>query len=144
MKEREIAYLAGIIDGEGTISFLKRGESYIPQVSIANTSKKLMEWCKTVVGENGTVCRKAPRLPHHSLSYHIRWRFDAALRIAQLCLPYLIIKIDQAKALLKWKSVVRRNGRYGPEELVRRTRLVGKIRALNSRPVRKRTVENSL
>ena len=144
MNPEEVAYLAGIIDGEGTISIMKRGNNFFPTVSIANTSKELMDWCKNRVGEKACVCRKAPRSERHSLSYHIRWRFDAALNVAELCLPYLIIKKDHARTILMWKSVVRRNGRYCPAELQLRDPLVDSIRALNSRPVRKRTAENSL
>lgn len=144
MNQQEVAYLAGIIDGEGTISFMKRGNNYFPTVSIANTSKELMDWCKAKVGEKACVCRKIPRYEHHSLSYHIRWRFDAALRVAELCFPYLIIKKEHAKFLMQWKSVVRRNGHYSPVELRSRDRLVRSVHVLNSRPVRKRTVENSL
>ena len=79
MKKHEISYLAGIIDGEGTVSFMKRGENYFPTVTIANTSRKLLDWCGQKVGLGFSICVKKPRSQNHSVSYHIRWRFDAAL-----------------------------------------------------------------
>jgi hypothetical protein len=45
MNATDWAYLAGIIDGEGTIAFMKRGNNFFPAVSIANTSMELMRWC---------------------------------------------------------------------------------------------------
>lgn len=48
LSEPEKGYLAGIIDGEGTIGFSRRKYKdryvYFPRVSIANTSKTLIAW----------------------------------------------------------------------------------------------------
>ncbi len=137
LKEYEASYLAGIIDGEGTISFMKRGDHFFPTVTIANNSRKLLEWCGAKSKLPHSLLNKRPRAAHHSPSYHIRWRHRSALRLAQVCLPYLIIKKKHAALLLNWKRVVRRNGRYTQQELLARNNLVGEIRALNSRPARK-------
>ena len=144
MQQHEVSYLAGIIDGEGTITILKRGNSFHPVVSIANTSLELLRWCKARVGLPSVICTKKPQFANHSLSYHIQWRFDAALQVTKMCLPYLIVKKSHAQTLLQWKSVVRRNGRYSSEELGSRNDIIHKIRAQNSRPGWKRPVENSL
>jgi hypothetical protein len=144
MSDTKIAYLAGIIDGEGTISFMRRGENFFPTVTIANTSHEMLEWCGKTVGLAYTICVKQPRSANHSVSYHLRWRFDAALRVAEMCLSSLIIKKEHAKLLLRWKEVVRRNGRYTPGEFELRNSLIGMIRARNSRPAWKQAVENSL
>src|SRR4051794_12253583 len=45
LTESESAYLAGIIDGEGTITIAKtRGIYYRPNIVIANTSSLLRDW----------------------------------------------------------------------------------------------------
>lgn len=52
MREVEKAYLAGIVDGEGTVTLMKhhKNETPTPSVSIANNSLRLLEWIKTKVG----------------------------------------------------------------------------------------------
>jgi hypothetical protein len=144
MKDIEKSYLAGIIDGEGTVSFMKRGGNFFPTVTIANTSKELLEWCGERSGLSYTICVKQPRSLNHSLSYHIRWRFNAALELLQMCRPFFIVKREQVSLLLQWKKVVKRNGRYTPQELEARDFLVRMIRARNSRPAWQHAVENSL
>ncbi len=46
MSDCEAAYLAGIIDGEGTVTLTRchRGENRRPVVSIANTELALLEY----------------------------------------------------------------------------------------------------
>lgn len=59
MRECEKAYIAGIIDGEGSIMlqrFLKR-DLPAPCVSIASTTIELLEWVKKVSGV-GTIRKK--------------------------------------------------------------------------------------
>jgi len=48
MTELELAYLAGIIDGEGSIMLLKYHKSEYPSpcISISSTDIELLEWCK--------------------------------------------------------------------------------------------------
>ncbi len=46
MTDIESAYLAGIIDGEGTITLTKDGEFRYPAVSVASTTIEILEWCK--------------------------------------------------------------------------------------------------
>jgi hypothetical protein len=144
MNKIHSSYLAGIIDGEGTVSFMKRGRNFFPTVTIANTSRELLDWCGRTAGLPFTICVKQPRSLNHSLSYHIRWRFDAALELLRMCRPFFIVKREQADILLRWKIVVRRNGRYTSQELADRNSLVKMIRARNSRPAWKQAVENLL
>jgi hypothetical protein len=39
----ELGWLAGIIDGEGSITVCKRGPTYVPTIKMSNTSKVLVE-----------------------------------------------------------------------------------------------------
>jgi hypothetical protein len=39
----ELGWLAGIIDGEGSITVCKRGPTYVPTLKMSNTSKILIE-----------------------------------------------------------------------------------------------------
>lgn len=80
MEEVVKAYLAGIVDGEGTVTLMKhhKNETPIPFVGIANNNFELLKWIKTEVG--GNICTKKKRLPHHSDSYVLNIRQDRALR----------------------------------------------------------------
>ncbi len=39
----ELGWLAGIIDGEGSITICKRGQTFVPTIKMANTSKVLVD-----------------------------------------------------------------------------------------------------
>ena len=50
LSETQKAYLAGIVDGEGCISFCKIGSFLYLGVSVANTNKPLINWLRTNLG----------------------------------------------------------------------------------------------
>ena len=66
----EAAYLAGIVDGEGTITLTRmhRGENRRPVVSISSTELPLLLYVKSVVGA-GRITRKACVRSCHTPSY---------------------------------------------------------------------------
>ncbi len=81
MEKVEKAYIAGIVDGEGTVTLMKhhKNETPLPSVSIANNNLGLLKRIKFLVG--GNICTKKKRLPHHSDSYVLNIRQDRALRV---------------------------------------------------------------
>ena len=70
---------------------------------------------------------------NHTPSFNLRWEYNTALGIAEKCYPYLIIKKERAECVLRWKSVVKRNGKYTPKELRKKEELITEIRRLNKR-----------
>jgi hypothetical protein len=102
-----VAYLAGIIDGEGTIgiysSSLKQpSPSYNLQVLVTNCDAALMMWLVDNIG--GTVnVRKGARPNHRSV---FRWRVynQEALALVEAILPYLVIKRAQAELALRYRD----------------------------------------
>lgn len=134
MEEVERAYVAGIVDGEGTVTLMKhhKDETHIPFVGIANNNLVLLRWIKSLVG--GNICSKKKRLPHHSDSYVLNIRQDRALRFLNEIKQYLIVKRQQAELITdKYKSVTHRAGKYTPGMLAKKERLVAEIRRLNQR-----------
>jgi len=134
LEEVEKAYLAGIVDGEGTVTLMKhhKNETHIPFVGIANNNLELLKWTKSLIG--GNICSKKKRLPHHKDSYVLNIRQDRALRFLGEIKQYLIIKRKQAELITaKYKSVTHRAGKYTPEMLIRKEKLVAEIRRLNQR-----------
>ena len=59
MKDIEKAYIAGIIDGEGSIMLQRfhSGEYPSPCISIASTTLELLNWIKDIIGK-GTIINK--------------------------------------------------------------------------------------
>ncbi len=134
MKEAEKAYLAGIIDGEGTVTLARnrKNETPSPSVTVANNNLELLEWIKGLVG--GTIISKKKHKAHHSDSYAWAMRSDKAIQLLKDVRQYLIVKKPQADLIInKYKSVTHRAGKYTPEMLEKKTRLVAEIRMLNKR-----------
>lgn len=93
-------YLAGIIDGEGSIFNRRQGNIH---VSVANTSKALID----ALGELGGHTHS--RDPRRGLGTLPSWEWTAcgetAAIIVRACLPYLVIKADKARECLQvWEG----------------------------------------
>lgn len=134
MEEVEKAYVAGIVDGEGTVTLMKhhRNETPTPNVSVANNNLELLKWLKSIYG--GTITNKKKRLPHHNDSYAWYVRQDRAIRFLNEIKQYLIIKKQHAELITStYKLVTHRAGKYTPEMLAKKYALVAKIRKLNQR-----------
>lgn len=60
MKDTEKVYIAGILDGEGSIMLQKfySGEYPSPCVSIASTTLELLNWIKDIVGKVTIINKK--------------------------------------------------------------------------------------
>lgn len=115
MKAIEAAYIAGLIDGEGSICLTKchSNTRRSPTVSFPNTSEALVQLFQTYCG--GTIIRKRAYKANHNVSWTCNIRYDAALRLLTELLPYLRHpeKIRRARLLLaQYKSVTPRNGKY--------------------------------
>lgn len=137
LTKTEKAYLAGIIDGEGTVTLTcsNRGQYAQPQVSIANNNLKLIRWIRQRVGF-GSIITKKPKKPNHSIAY--AWQVNRAgqcKNILKIVYPFLILKRNQAKIVLEqYSTVTPRNGKYSGRMLERKLKLIEKIQKLNRRP----------
>jgi hypothetical protein len=130
------AYLAAVIDGEGTVTIQKKCKARVPAISIANSSLPLLEKCAAIPSLPHVLYRKKKYQSHHSDPWVLIWRWDAAIAVAALTLPWLIVKREQAELLQQWQSVAKRNGRYKPVELAARDELIARFRVLNERPTK--------
>lgn len=134
MVKVERAYLAGIVDGEGTVTLMRhhKNETPIPCVSVANNNLELLQWIKNRVG--GCISSKRVYSPHHKKSYAWVAKQDRALRILDEIKQYLLVKKPQTDLITKkYKSVTHRAGKYTPAMLKKKMELVAKIRKLNQR-----------
>ena len=134
LEEVEKAYIACIVDGEGTVSLTKhhKNETPCPIVSVANTNLQLLEWLKARLG--GVIISKKKSKPHHKQSYAWYIRQDSAIRFLNEIKRYLRIKRQQAELITKkYKKVTHRTGKYTPKMLAAKNKLVAQIRELNQR-----------
>ena len=120
MTETEKAYIAGIIDGEGSIMLqrIHKNEFTSPCVSVASTSLELLNWLKKTIGKGMIISKKNynPEVHKDCYSYVLR-RNDAIKLIDEIC-PYLVIDSKKKRAKLiieKYKALTPRNGRYTSE-----------------------------
>jgi hypothetical protein len=123
----ELAYAAGLFDGEGSISLVrqKNNRSHSPQVAVASTDLEVLHWLQDRYG--GSIVTKQPRKSSHSVSYDWRLTDRRALAFLELIRPYLVIerKIRRVDLLLNdYLACTPRNGRYSKETAERKQALV--------------------
>lgn len=143
MKELELAYIAGFLDGEGTIGISKntpqnpkdphKTPRYELQVAVVNTCLDPLLLCQKRFG-GGIYTRK--HLPRHKLTYHWTVAQKASVTLIKAVLPYLIIKKRQAELALKFMeaktNVLGWRKRVPDEELALRESYYWQMRQLNS------------
>lgn len=113
----EASYIAGIIDGEGSITLTRMHENEYrrPCISIASTDKELLVYIQSLTG--GVInCKKNYQPGKHkdSFTLYIKKKTDVFHTLRQIS-PYL--RIEQKKNRALWilshyESVTPRNGKY--------------------------------
>ena len=115
----EIAYLAGIIDGEGSIyignfsSNPKTGAKYYQtNMEVTNTSKELIDFLIHTFG--GLVNQYTEKQsPKNGRKTYWRW-IATGERLTHLCeliLPYLTAKIRQCEIMIEMRSTYKGKGK---------------------------------
>ena len=143
----KLGWMAGIIDGEGTISafWVKpkkyKGNSRYLQVyiGVTNTDNKITEECRKITKMGGIYYR---HLKHKIWNDWSCWRIrgESACKIAEIILPFLISKKVQAKVLLKWRNLERFVGYHKKNTIAitqnaikQRTKIYNQMMKLNKR-----------
>lgn len=125
MTEAEKAYIAGIIDGEGSIMLIKFHNNQFPSpcVSIASTTLELLEWIKQVASIGVIKGKKNYNKNKHKNSFSYIVKYNDAINLLELIYPYLIINSKKVRANMimnEYKNLTPRNGRYSDELLERK------------------------
>lgn len=120
MLETEKAYIAGIIDGEGSIMLIKFHKNQYPSpcISISSTDIELLEWIKNTTKMGRILRKKNYNKEKHLDSYTYRVIYDEAIKLLEEIEPYLIIQKKKLRArfiLDNYKKVTPRNGKYSEE-----------------------------
>lgn len=116
----EKGYIAGIIDGEGSICLTRNrlNEFRSPSVTVASTTYELIEYLKNKIG--GVVSIKAKEKDNYKQSWIWCIRTNLALELLEEIQNYLLVPEKKYRANLltsKYKQVTPRNGKYSEEKL---------------------------
>lgn len=87
----QLAYIAGIVDGEGCIDTFKSGDrvTYQPRITVVNTNKEVLQFIIAVFGGTVTTRSKVARCKQ---TYSWTRGGLPAAEILERLLPYFIIK----------------------------------------------------
>ncbi len=111
LAETDYAYLAGIVDGEGTISIhrnvtRRKGRIYLayqPQLTISNTDLPMLESLHVRFG--GHIMKvSAPAKKHWKQGYLLCFRREEMVVLLPRVIPYLIGKRRKAEMLLEYMN----------------------------------------
>lgn len=121
MTEAEKAYIAGVIDGEGSIMLSRFHKNQYPSpcISISSTDMELLEWILRVTQMGRIINKKNYNKDKHLDSFTYRVIYNDALILLTQVEPFLVInkKRLRAKHILEgYKLVTLRNGRYNEEQ----------------------------
>jgi len=109
LSDRDKGYIAGLIDGEGTIAIHKacdrrrKNPRYYPMIQISNTNRDLLEFCKLKIGAGGVYLANRNRFPNRKPTYvfHVQAMLNVQDFLNQV-IEALILKREQAKIVLEF------------------------------------------
>ena len=103
MTELEKGYIAGIIDGEGSICLTKSGKWRHPTIQISSTTYEMLEYVQSIIG--GTISKKSENGVNCKQAYAYKIDYQRAIQVLQepnrpcfLLLPVLLNTSPKMKA----------------------------------------------
>ncbi len=126
----EAAYIAGIVDGEGTITLTRRN-SYKQRhvvLTVSNNELILLRYILKTIGV-GKITIKNVRSIKHSLGYTYQISNRLALDVIRYVYPFLRThkRLRAQLVLQKYLALTPRNGKYTPKMLLKREKFVEKF-----------------
>lgn len=137
MNTTDIAYLAGILDGEGSIGIKPpppSSPSHQLSVQIANTNRELLSWIQSFWG--GCINKEVRRSPHHKQVWKLQIGGKKAGLMLRAIRPYIRIKAYQSEIAFAFLSLGRLPRKDQNEKiriLHERDRLYYAMKSLNKR-----------
>lgn len=125
--EIKLAWLGGIIDGEGMITVVKRtsGYSFAPRISIANTDRKIIDEAALIFDE--LKLKYYLQSKTYKVGEKVKIKFELlfngmerCLKVLPIIIPFLISKKEKAEKLLSWckyRTSLKRNSKYTENDL---------------------------
>jgi len=122
LTEPQKAWLAGIIDGEGSIFIMKqkrkdrdRDINYILRVAVQSTDKYMIPKIHELVGGPLIVEQYERRENQHNT---LKWQLNGknAIKFLKAILPYLVVKPDQALEAIHFQTTFKKHWKHMNEE----------------------------
>lgn len=98
----DAAYIAGFLDGEGSIILYRRRDKVALRVGFANSDRPVLEWIAQVLA-CGSITIKHGN-PLHKPGYILQINADAAVSLLRQVRPYLHIKARQADLAIAFQE----------------------------------------
>lgn len=120
MSKSDAAYLAGLVDGEGTVTLSrihKRQMRYLV-VAVCNNEQAILQWIVTATSM-GHITGKRQSLPTHAKNFTWRVSSRRALAVLREITPFMrgYKRWRAILALDCYLAVTPRNGKYNPQIL---------------------------
>lgn len=127
----DLAYMAGILDGEGCITILRRkaggarkSPSHNAQIVVTSSTREMLVWIEArwggVIHPNRAV-----------FAWHLSGQ--SATDLLLKCMPYLVVKAEQARVVIAlYEEVQKSDPRSDPTTIERREALHAKIKSMHS------------
>jgi hypothetical protein len=140
LSDVDAAYLAALIDGEGSISMNKthtndnnRNTTYCLRVKITNTFPGIMDWVALVVG-HGNVCKAKKYHSHYKQSWTWSIVGRRAIDLLYQIYPYLRIKKLQAEVVFEYAKTITYPGqvKLSQDTIDHRAELKNRLTVLNN------------
>lgn len=123
LTDADAAYIAGLIDGEGTVTLTRkhRNENRQLAISISSTERNLLDHVLRTLG-HGKITNKCTSREHHTPSYTYAVYNQQALNLLREITPWMKgYKAKRAALILRdYQRLTPRNGKYSNE--LRQTR----------------------
>jgi hypothetical protein len=144
-RSETLAYIAGIVDGEGTIIISKTTKkrygliapTYVAWLRVGNTNERLIRFLDGTF-KGSVITRRLPN-PRHKRCYVWQLTGVRARDVLRLIRPYLVLKGQQAdlveRYFLGFVSFMKagRHGTLSPEQLAHREMCYQEMKALNQK-----------
>ena len=123
MRQTDLAWAAGIVDGEGCILLYRAktrtGDAWVLRLTVINTSQPMLQRLQEIF-QLGSVRQRRRTNPRHK----VQWTWEIAARKAEaaliLLLPYLVTKRREAELGLTSRRLIRPLGINTPNPNLRR------------------------
>jgi len=123
------AYIAGIIDGEGSIYARNERKTIYPTLAIHMTDRSVIEWIQNLVhGQKVWELQRRDSVRYKRLTKKQYLFRICGKRLQILCksiLPYLIVKKTHAIIVNEWPIDVRKWNRTIPDNIQKTRKLLG-------------------
>lgn len=139
----QAAYIAGFLDGEGTISCFstqdKEGNVRTKiEITLYNTNIEVLEWIKNLVGGTLHEIKRKKKMDHWKTPFALHFAAMQSRNLLHQVMNYLIVKKRQAELTLEFGDtmMLASDGRKSglPLEVIeKRLRIMNEMKILNRR-----------